>query len=496
MTNPSLTSVSPVFKIQRDDGKGPAELAANRFLYAVSLGATTKMVPGGDYYLGKDGKPYYPKDKKKPKPIPVARYFFYISKQPLADADIKKLDRGDCHEPVTLKKKPKQEVVLTSSVPDYVYIMGKDKPGTPAAKQFYASAEKHFLWERRFPVNWITKPEDAEKLSLEDILYEISSLQKPYNNIHIVSHANQHGRLGFPIEVGDKKNISYYSLRKKQKDGTLTDVSKKLDAKNTVIIRGCNIGQNVGMLNLIKKAMGGKCTVYAPTHKQHYLWEDDGTKKKSSEFYHTYWRQYKGIVKKTAAQLQADFREKYPDLQSNLWNKYVKKRNRKVLRLPTNWLEVRRHPPDLDPKKCLAFVEKYWYDYFKKYKSKPNRFIKREGPVDEKDDSGKIIKVYVYHFEGEYFHPQKKEWIKGSFSVSWEVHPKDEELIIKEKAEHPHPELYEWSVSRKPITKGRFLRIRPKAVLTLYQIRMPIIDAKGKYLQAELTNSKYWGKSN
>ena len=76
MGGPVVTSVRPVFKLRK--GKA-TQLAADRYLYAINLGAMTSMVKGGDYYLGKDGKPYYPSSKTKPKPIPVARYFFYSS---------------------------------------------------------------------------------------------------------------------------------------------------------------------------------------------------------------------------------------------------------------------------------------------------------------------------------------------------------------------------------------------------------------------------------
>jgi hypothetical protein len=32
--------------------------------------------------------------------------------------------------------------------------------------------------------------------------------------------------------------------------------------------------------------------------------------------------------------------------------------------------------------------------------------------------------------------------------------------------------------------------------MTVYQIRKPIIDAKGKHLKADISDAKYWGRSS
>ena len=51
---------------------------------------------------------------------------------------------------------------------------------------------------------------------------------------------------------------------------TLRDVSGKIDAKTTIHIRGCDLGQNKEFVNLIDEAFGGKGQVIASTHEQVY----------------------------------------------------------------------------------------------------------------------------------------------------------------------------------------------------------------------------------
>jgi hypothetical protein len=498
MSKPVITSVSPVFKIQNDANK--ASILADKYLYAVNLGAMTKMVKGGDYYLGKDGNPYYPKNKTKPKPIPVAKYFFCISDTTLSSKQIEKLTRKTCFEAVTLTRDPKQEVLLKDAVPDYVYIVGRGS--------FYTAAYKYFLWGQRFPADWITKPEGKVKeLLLEDIFSEISNLNKPYRDINIVSHANEHSWLGFSLKLNKevkvkgqlvdkeiKKRVTYYSLKEKLKQGGLDDLSAILDAGNNVFIRGCNIGQNTAMLNLLKKAFGDKSGVYAPTHKQHYSWYQKKSKKTTLEYFHTYWLRYKGVIKKKPNQLKTEFSTKYPQVKSKLWKGYVRKAKRKMISLPTNYMLRYRHPDDLNSKKCLKFARKYWKAIFRKNKQRPSQFLRREGPKDATDNDGNPYKAYQYYFKGKFFDDEEKKWAQGTFSVLFEVLPEDADIFKKEKARHPHPEWYDWKMIKK--NKGKMLKIQPKAQMTIYQIRKPIINAKGKYLHAEPTDTNYWGKSN
>ena len=54
----------------------------------------------------------------------------------------------------------------------------------------------------------------------------------------------------------------------------LPTVSGKIDAKTTIHIRGCDLGQNKEFVNLIDEAFGGKGQVIASTHEQVYGTDD------------------------------------------------------------------------------------------------------------------------------------------------------------------------------------------------------------------------------
>lgn len=230
-----IRSVRPVFKLKTGDSDSSIKLVEDQYLYAISLGAESSLVKGGAYYLGKDGKPYYPSKKDKPKPIPVAKYFFYLSKTSLSNKDIKELNpnRGECLNPVKLSIDPKQTVILQAAIPIYVYIMGTDKRKNP--NKFYFSAKKHYKIGRRFPDDWVIEPIHSAKIAFDDLLYKINRLAKPFADIYIVSHANEHGWLGFPLkEEGKKKSMSYYSLREALDDNSLVNLSSTLEKRNSV----------------------------------------------------------------------------------------------------------------------------------------------------------------------------------------------------------------------------------------------------------------------
>jgi hypothetical protein len=184
--------------------------------------------------------------------------------------------------------------------------------------------------------------------------------------------------------------------------------------------------------------------------------------------------------------------------------------------MPTNHLLRHRHPPSLIKKKCFKFAKKYWKKYFSAKKQWPSAFVERKGPrvvFDDKgesfkayeyffkgkfysaafDDKGESFKAYEYFFKGKFYSAADKAVVKGKFSILIEVLPNAAEIMKAEKARHPHPDWYDWKMTYK--NKGKMVRIQPKGQMTIYQIRKPIIDASGKHLKADISNSKYWGKS-
>src|SRR5262249_23477921 len=157
-------------------------------------------------------------------------------------------------------------IILKAAVADLVFIMGKDANG------FYTSAERYFLWEVGVPSAWINKPTSGTQLSFEELMDDVAGRTAgSFRDVGIVSHPKLHCWLGFPLERGKTDPVLFQTLRDRIAKSGWSDASKT--ATNRVVIRGCNIGQSKDMMKLMAKSFGGKCTVFAPTHKQTYEWD-------------------------------------------------------------------------------------------------------------------------------------------------------------------------------------------------------------------------------
>lgn len=163
---------------------------------------------------------------------------------------------------------------------DFVFIMGQDPPKT--ANPFYTEAKKYF--SVHYPKATIVTSERT----LEGLLgYIESKIPKPIGNLFVVSHGNQDGTLSFGLDAADlvrdpahptsihgDSRLSPQEVRTALHPASgkslLPAVGDKIDAKTTIHIRGCDLGQNKEFVNLIDEAFGGKGRVVASTHEQVY----------------------------------------------------------------------------------------------------------------------------------------------------------------------------------------------------------------------------------
>jgi hypothetical protein len=479
MGGDAITAVRPVFKLDSGAGAGKETLISDRYLNPVKFGSPPSMAAGGAYYLGKDGMPYT-EDKTKPKTIPVADYYFKLSDHVLTSQELEKLTRGDVQDLVSLKAVASQTVILTAAVPDLVFIMGKD---TDPKKQFYTSAERYFLWEVGIPAAWITKPPSGSQMSLEEVVDDLAARKSKFRDVVIISHANLHGWLGFPLERGKTDPVVYQTLRAKLAAGGWSDASKTVT--NKVVIRGCNIGQSTDMMKLMARAFGGKCTLYAPTHKQNYEWFNDTKqkppKKWALEYFWGFWVSYSGDVTKSDAELGNDFTSKYPESDAAQLKTWIADRNvteRLPISLHTGVSKFSLHPPTLTPaSEVVKWAKVHWKSDFGNFT--PTGFVKRT----KKDKS------YEYMFEGTT--PDGE----GTMPIEVEFNPDDAEVLKDEKVQHPDVTWYDWKVQRTPVGAAEE-QVRTTAKMTVYRIKQGMKDSAGQYIKAELTNTKYWGSSS
>jgi len=523
----SITKVRPIFKIDIPDEE--PQIISNKYLYAVELGRTSHMVPGGNFYLGEDGRPRYPKNHEKVKSIQVGEYYFHLSDEPRKKGEFSKFTLADCYQRVKIEKKANQEVLFKQSIPDHVFIMGTDKKGAPLQKRFYQGAENFFRLKMHFPKDWIHLAKDvgkiiSNKITFIELLDNILDLKKSFKHIYIVSHSDVVGALIFPFdgtrnERGKLKLTDWYALSEASKNGTLAHrsemLSKHLTPSNSIRIRGCNIGRNSDMLDLLATFFGGNCTVSAPVHKQVYQYKPVTNPRKAWQLFRTYWVSFPGIVRKKRRDLINAFEELYKEAspKPGNWRSNISKVKRHLRLLPTtNYIYVRHPPPPPEPtgenpaldekrmenyrRRVTRFARRHWSKNLRDYLEIPRtraRFVRREGPTT-RDISGEMKEVYVYVFED----------IKtGDMGELWyQLYPSERaqnEMIDEEKTKHSQQEWYIWRM--KKTIKGARTHFRVRAVMTIFQIKVPLREEstkkkkRGKLIEAEEPNTAYFGLS-
>jgi Domain of unknown function (DUF4157) len=175
--------------------------------------------------------------------------------------------------PVAVDKTPEKPRL------DYVFIMGDTKKDS-----FYREAAKYFR------IHYPQADLMVDERTLDGVLAHVDrNIKDPIGHLYIVSHGNEDGTLSFGLDEGDMikdpknpkslrgdSHLSPMELKEAlHPEGggksTLRDVSGKIDAKTTIHIRGCDLGQNKEFVNLIDEAFGGKGRVVASTHEQGYF---------------------------------------------------------------------------------------------------------------------------------------------------------------------------------------------------------------------------------
>jgi hypothetical protein len=169
---------------------------------------------------------------------------------------------------------------------DYVFIMGEDSARAKKVNPFYTEAQKYF--RIHYPKAEII----TQERTLDGLLSFIDrNIDAPIGNLFVVSHGNEDGTLSFGLDAADLVNDPQHpksihgdshlspmelkeALHPKSGKSTLPTVSGKIDAKTTIHIRGCDLGQNKEFVNLIDEAFGGKGQVIASTHEQVYGTDD------------------------------------------------------------------------------------------------------------------------------------------------------------------------------------------------------------------------------
>ena len=148
---------------------------------------------------------------------------------------------------------------------DVVYVMGSDRAG------FFASATR--FYRARFPnATFVDNPEN-----LHGILNHLTTnFSNPLGNIFIISHANEDGTLSsLRLDAADQsEGLTVLELRDALNpasgSSSLPTITTQVDDQTRIKIKGCDLGRNQNIVELIDQAFNGQGTVSAPTHEQGY----------------------------------------------------------------------------------------------------------------------------------------------------------------------------------------------------------------------------------
>jgi hypothetical protein len=178
---------------------------------------------------------------------------------------------------------------------DYVFIMGQDAPRV--RNRFFSAATRYF--RAHYPQATLINSERT----LDGVLSWIRShVNLPIGNLYIVAHANEDGTMGVGLNAEDLP-VRGRPVRGFTGDGRLSvsevrnalhppgggasqlpALQNQIDVQTAIHIRGCNIGQNEEMLNLLDESFGGAGRVIAPTHEQGFGFDPTRSRRAAERF--------------------------------------------------------------------------------------------------------------------------------------------------------------------------------------------------------------------
>ena len=157
---------------------------------------------------------------------------------------------------------------------------------------------------------------------------------QPWGDVSIVVHANLEGQMMTPVTPGGDR-VTPDNLRQAIRDNTFRALPDRVvDNATRIIIRGCALGRNRQILQLLHSAFGGReesPQIYAPVHLQSYEYQyrRRGQRRESTsaeEYFQEFW--YVGFPSRPAPNqrsLVRKFEDKYPDVDVN-WARMLRTR--------------------------------------------------------------------------------------------------------------------------------------------------------------------------
>jgi hypothetical protein len=177
----------------------------------------------------------------------------------------------------------------------------------------------------------------------------VSNRSAPVGNLYLVTHATAEGTMEFRLDQDDEDTrVSFAELRDAVAGGRLPTAGRQIDGQTAIHIRGCNIGRDGEMLQQVSQAFGGRSSVDAPTHQQHYEYVGGpagATAAGTSEVLTGYFVEQPGSVSRPMDQIRAAFQAKYgQDLPEAALRRLSRNSRRVVTIRPTGIAPSPRDP--------------------------------------------------------------------------------------------------------------------------------------------------------
>jgi hypothetical protein len=212
--------------------------------------------------------------------------------------------------------------------PAITFIMGEEPDNAP--NQFYNSARQFFTINPAGDL--ITNLRTL--VEVRNHLANHAPTDSPWGEVNIIVHANEEGGMSIPVAVGGNQ-INPDLLRHAIEQNNIRPLNDdQIDVRTIIRIRGCSLGQNREILELLSTAFGGhefqQPVVRAPRHLQSYAWAWTGTRANVSEveehpveFWFVGWPGAPG-ARPSRPNLVQRFQEKYPAVDID-WDRALRR---------------------------------------------------------------------------------------------------------------------------------------------------------------------------
>jgi hypothetical protein len=253
-------------------------------------------------------QPYYRRQLERLSPVEVKAF------QDNADTSSAVRDYLDRLQEFVSQQKALADAPIAPR-PAVTFIMGEEPAN--GANQFYASASNFFSLN---PAGTLVT--DLRTLvQVRDYLNSHASADSPWGEINIVVHANEEGGMSIPVQTGGN-DISPDGLAQAIAAGDILSLDdEQVDVRTQVRIRGCALGRNSEILDLLSAALGDRDrqrpVVRAPKGLQAYIWQSLGgtlteVEEHLVEFWFVSWPGNR-TARPGRAALAQQFQDKYND---------------------------------------------------------------------------------------------------------------------------------------------------------------------------------------